>query len=372
MWKFKYYDTTTGIDWDSLKKECEWFRDMEDVPQDKIWHAEGNVQIHTIMVCDALMALPEFLALSEQEKHLMVTGALMHDIEKRSTTIEEEIGGRICVTAPSHARKGEKTARELLYKEFNCPYNIRETICKLVRWHGKPLHVVYEKNFINLATQIPLHYLSMFAKADIMGRICEDADLQLYTIECFEQLALELDCFMNPRKFDSDLTQYVYLNSSEPSLDYVPYDSTKFEVIMMSALPGTGKDTFISKNFKDWPVISLDDIREELGTKTTKKKGNGQSIQLAKERAKEYMRKHQNFIWNATNITKQMRQQLIDQFLAYNARVRIIYLEVPYSTIIKQNNAREEVVPRTVIDNMIYKLEPPVAEEAHLIEYHTW
>lgn len=372
MWKFKYYDIAKGIDWESLEKDCEWFSDMKNVLQDKIWHAEGDVQIHTKMVCDALMTLPEFLALSDQEKHILVTGALMHDIEKRSTTTEEEINGRICITAPSHAKKGEKVARELLYKEFNCPFKIRETICKLVRWHGKPLHVVYEKNFINLATQIPLNYLSMFAKADILGRICDDAEFQLYTIECFEQLAIELGCFDKPHQFESDLAQHEYLNSSEPFLDYTPYDNTKFEVVLMSALPGTGKDTFIEKNFKGWEVISLDDIRDELGTKTTSKKGNGQSIQLAKERAKVFMRKHQNFIWNATNITKQMRQQLIDQFKIYNARVRIVYLEVPYNTIIKQNNSREEVVPKSVIDNMIYKLEPPVAEEAHIIEYHTW
>jgi predicted kinase len=371
-WKFKYYDISSGVDWVSLKKDCPWFSEMEAISQDKIWHAEGNVQIHTKMVCDALVSLSEFDELSDQEKHIMVTAALMHDIEKRSTTIEEEKNGRLCITAPRHAKKGEKTTRELLYKEFNCPYHIRETICKIVRWHGKPLHVVYEQNLINISTQVPIHYLSMFAKADILGRICGDADLQLFTIECFEFLAQELDCLKSPRKFNSSLSQYAYLNSKEPFLDYEPYDETKFEVILMSALPGAGKDTYIRNNYKDWNVISIDDIRTELNTKTTNKRGNGQSIQMAKERAKVYMRKHENFIWNATNITKQMRQQLISLFESYGGRVRIIYLEAPYSTIIKQNNSREEIVPRNVIDNMIYKLEPPIAEEAHMVEYHIY
>lgn len=43
-WKFKYYDIEKGPDWESIGN-IDWFQDMADVPQDKIWHAEGNVQI---------------------------------------------------------------------------------------------------------------------------------------------------------------------------------------------------------------------------------------------------------------------------------------------------------------------------------------
>ena len=139
-WKFKYYDIEKGPDWEAMERDLDWFRDMADVPQDKIWHAEGNVQIHTKMVCEALLGLPEFKALGDQEKQIMFTSALMHDIEKRSTTTTEFKQGRECIVAPKHADRGEKTARILLYKEFACPYDIREQICKIVKWHGKPLH----------------------------------------------------------------------------------------------------------------------------------------------------------------------------------------------------------------------------------------
>ena len=33
---------------------------------------------------------------------------------------------------------------------------------------------------------------------------------------------------------------------------------------------------------------------------------------MAKEEARTYLRKGQDFVWNATNITRQMRAQLID------------------------------------------------------------
>lgn len=366
VWKFKYYDVESGPMWDEIEKNCDWFRDMKAVPQDKIWHAEGDVQIHTKMVCEALIGLPEFKILSDQEKHIMFVGALMHDIEKRSTTTEEFKNGRMCVVAPRHAERGEVTAREILYKDFDCPYHVREFICKVVKWHGKPLHTVSEKTMINLATQVPPYWLAMIAKADILGRICQDSKEQIEKTEFFSLLAEDLQCLEGPRKFPSYLAEYTYL-SKGGYLEYDPYDETKFEVIMMSALPGSGKDTYISKNLKDWNIISLDDIRDELGFKPTDKSGNGKVIQLAKERAKVFMRKHENFVWNATNITSQMRSQLIDLFSSYGGRITIIYLEVPYKKLISQNNNRESAVPNSVIDKMVRKLEPPVREEAHRI-----
>lgn len=366
IWKFKYYDVESGPMWDAIEKNCDWFQDMKSVPQDKIWHAEGDVQIHTKMVCEALIGLPEFKALSEQEKHIMFVGALMHDIEKRSTTAEEFKNGRLCIVAPKHAERGEVTAREILYKEFDCPYQVRELICKVVKWHGKPLHTVSEKVMINLATQVPPYWLAMIAKADILGRICEDAVEQLEKTEFFNMLAEDLGCLKGPREFADELAEFTYL-SKGGYLEYVPFDETKFEVVMMSALPGSGKDTYIANNLKGWGVVSLDDIRIELGVKPTDKSGNGRVIQLAKERAKEFMRKHENFVWNATNITAQMRSQLIDLFMSYGGKVTIVYIEVPYKTLISQNNNRDAAVPNSVIEKMIGKLEPPVREEAHKI-----
>ena len=368
-WEFKYYDIENGPDWVGLENNCDWFRDMQDIPQDKIWHAEGNVQIHTKMVCEALIKLPEFKVLGKEEKHIMFTSALMHDIEKRSTTIEEEKRGRICIVAPKHAERGEKTARTILYKDFDCPYIVRELICKIVKWHGKPLHSCSEKTMINLATQVPLKSLAMISKADILGRICDDSEEHLDRIEFFVLLAEELGCLHGSREFKSNLAEYTYLKSDNGYLEYTPFNETKFDVIMMSALPGSGKDTYIKNNFKDWGVVSLDDIRIELNVKPTDKSGNGRVIQLAKERAKEFMRKKQNFVWNATNITSKLRMQLIDLFISYGGYVRVIYVEVPYKTLLKQNSGREAQVPINVIEKMIIKLEPPVREEAHEIIY---
>ena len=370
-WKFKYYDVATGINWDALEANCSWFSDMKAVPQDAVWHAEGDVQIHTRMVCEQLLQLSEFIALSDDAKHIMVVGAFMHDIEKRSTTVEEFRDERLCIMAPRHAKKGEYTTRELLYKEFDCPYDTREIICKLVRWHGKPLYSIEndddEKSLVSIAFQVPMNWLAMLAKADVLGRICDDQSRLLEKLEYFKMMCQELDCIDEAPQFNSELSRHQYLkNGGYLSFQkfHVPYDESKFEVILMSALPGSGKDTYIKKTLSNWPVVSLDGIRTELKISPTDKSGNGKVIQLAKERAKEFMRKHQNFVWNATNITTQMRSQLIELFESYGGKVTIVYIEVPYTKLVSQNKNRDASVPQNVIDRMISKLEPPVIGEA--------
>jgi len=372
-WKFKYYDVKNGLDWEAIEKNCDWFRDMKAIPQDAIWHAEGDVQIHTKMVCEALIKLPEFIALDEESKHILVTSALMHDIEKRSTTAEEERDGRLCIVAPRHAKRGEYTARVLLYTVYYCPFPTKEMICKLVRWHGKPLYNLtddnVEKSVVTIAEQIPMHWLAMLSKADILGRTCFDEAEQLEKIEMFKMYCEDLGCLYSRRGFETDLGRYTYL-SKGGYLDYVPFDETKFEVIMMSAIPGSGKDTYVTKYLDGYGVVSLDAIRTELKVKPTDKSGNGRVIQLGKERAKEFMRKKQNFVWNATNITAQLRGQLIDLFTSYGGRVKVVYVEVTYKTLISQNNNREAKVPVDVIHKMITKLEPPQREEAHEIIYY--
>ena len=90
---------------------------------------------------------------------------------------------------------------------------------------------------------------------------------------------------------------------------------------------------------------------------------------MAKEKAKEMMRAKQSFVFNATNITTDMRSKWIQLFTDYGGRVKIIYLEVPYNQLIQQNHNRDYKVPEKVIEKMIGKLEIPTVREAHEVEY---
>ena len=60
---------------------------------------------------------------------------------------------------------------------------------------------------------------------------------------------------------------------------------------------------------------------------------------------------------------------MVDLFSPYKAKIRIDYIEVPFKLLLLQNNHREWVVPKKVIEQMLYKLEIPSKDEAHEVEY---
>jgi predicted kinase len=380
MWKFPFYEINQPIDWTAMEATYDWLQAMRNVPQDAIWHAEGDVFVHTKMVVSELLQLPEFQVLSEQEKHLLVTAALMHDIEKRSTTTTEIIDGKERIVSPKHAKKGEFTAREILYKglinqdfaTIETPFEIREEIAKLVRHHGAPLWAISQENpqkyVITRSLEVNTKLVAILAKADVLGRICGDVEEMLLRIDLFKELCLENDCWGKAKDFNSNYGRYLYLNKPEIAPDYKPYNDLKSTVYIMSALPGSGKDTYIQKHL-ELPILSLDDIRRANNIEPTDKKKNGWVIQQAKEQAKIYLRSRTDFVFNATNITKEMRQKWISLFTDYKAKVQIIYIEVPFKTLKKQNHNRTYKVPFDVIEKMVGKLEIPTLEEAHEIQY---
>lgn len=78
--------------WCSLERQFEWVREMNVVPQDTRYHAEGSVAEHTRMVLEALQQSSAYHTLSTLDKEIIWTSALLHDVEKRSTSVDEGEG----------------------------------------------------------------------------------------------------------------------------------------------------------------------------------------------------------------------------------------------------------------------------------------
>lgn len=343
---------------------------MRNVPQSPFHHAEGDVAIHTRMVLDALQSLDEFQQLEEQQQEVLWAAALLHDVEKRSTTVTEEDGR---ITSRGHARQGEFTARQILFRTIPTPFTIREQIAALVRYHGLPLWILErpdpKKAALEASLRLDMPLLAMLAKADALGRRCLDQQDLLDRIELFKVFCEEQQCWHAPRVFPTDLARFVYFQKEDSSPDYVPFDDLKGEVIMLSGLPGMGKDTFLKRNYPGLPVISLDDIRRKHKLKPDDSSATGWAVQEAKEQAKVFLRKGQPFAWNATNITRQLRSQWIDLFVSYKARVKLVYIETSYKEWLNQNSNREYPVPGQVLSRLLNKLEVPLPQEAHRVEY---
>lgn len=352
--------------------------DLRNTPQSKIFHEEGDVYTHTMMVCDALTSMEEYKELTERQQYILYVAALLHDIGKISTTVMQD--GYL--HSPNHGPKGSKMARELLFKDLGISgkqdlMEFRETVCILIRNHTFPPHAIYQDK-----SQLRLHKLAsnglllpdysnkmlyLLAKADILGRKSNDTNKLLDDIEYFAELAKEEMCFNHCYNFKSDFVRRKYLLGKCTFKDIDLYNDTWGEVVMMSGLPGVGKDYVINYNFSNMPVISLDEIRKEKKIKPTD--NQGEVVLIAREKAKEHLRSHQPFVWNATNITPQMRESLISLFEEYNASVSINYIEASWDRIKKQNSQREAIVPESVISGMLEKLLPPAANEATNVKW---
>ncbi|HOV26316.1 MAG TPA: AAA family ATPase [Pseudobacteroides sp.] len=359
------------IDWDKIYDSFEWVRAMEGVRQDPIHHAEGDVLTHTRMVCEALAAMKEWRELNEPLRSILFAAALLHDVAKPYCTREDEGA----IISPGHAVKGEMEARRIIYKDMglgiSTPFSIRETIAKLVRFHGLPLFFIEKPNpakaVIGASQTTRMDWLAMLSKADVLGRECRDSSDLLDRVSLFTDFCSEQGCLEKPKAFPNDITRFVYFQKDNGFADFEAYDDTKSEVVLMSGLPAAGKDTWIQNNYFDYPVISLDDLRDELDV--SPRDEQGEVVFKARETARTYLRRNQDFVWNATNLTSFLRRQLISLFHSYGAKVKIIYMEAPYSEIIKRNRERSRSVPENVIGRMITKLEVPDMTEAHHVEW---
>jgi predicted kinase len=354
------------IPWDALQV-FPWVRALADCPQDPIHHAEGDVGIHTRMVLETLVGLPAWQALPEEGRRAVYLASLLHDVAKPATTRTEPDGR---VTAKGHSRRGELMARSLLY-EMGAPFALREEVCGLIRYHQIPFYMIDRDDAQRVAAEVSWRcradWLALVAEADIRGRHCADADRIVQQIALFVEFCREEGCLDQPRPFPTAHTRVQYFRSTDRSPEVEAYDDTRGEVIVMAGLPGAGKDTLIRTRYPSLPVISLDDLRAELDIDHAD--NQGPIVQAARERAKTHLRRGEPFVWNATNLNRQFRQNLLTLLHDYHARIKIVYVEVPQATLFAQNKARAAVVPTKVLERMFDRMELPDAGEVHEMEF---
>lgn len=337
---------------------------MADCDQDAQWHSEGDVWTHTKLVLGQLPQLEEWPTLTQHEQVLLKFTALFHDVAKPLTTEIDPETGR--VRSPKHAVKGEHVARSIL-RDLGCDLATREEIARLVRYHGRPAFLLDRDEptheVVRLSWLVNNRLLFLFALADTRGRDTDSMTRPEENLHFWKMLAQETGCYHQPYPFATDHARFTFFHQPRPNLHYVPHENFKCTVTLMSGLPGSGKDTWLSRNRVDLPIVSLDDIRGELEIDPTD--DQGQVAQLAQERCREYLRSGVSFAFNATNTMRQTRGRWIDLFADYNARIEVVYLEPPLEHLLRQNKSRNKAVPEQVIRRLAEKVEPPTWLECH-------
>jgi predicted kinase len=261
-------------------------------------------------------------------------------------------------------------ARRILWR-MNLPFQYREQVTALVRHHLVPLYLVEREDPRRLAIEVSqtarCDHLAILSEADARGRICPDPAKLLGNIAKFTEFCRTNDCFGRTYAFPSDHARFLYFRDVARQPETPALEDYSCEVVLMSGLPGAGKDYWIHHHLRGWPLISLDEIRLQMGLAPNE--AQGEVLNRARELAREFLRNKQSFVWNATNLTRQLRAESIRLYAEFNARTRIVYREVSSDRLFYQNRQRRNRVPVSVIERLLDRWETPDRTEAHQIDW---
>ncbi|MEM9159946.1 MAG: AAA family ATPase [Verrucomicrobiota bacterium] len=372
--------------------------ELKNTPQDKEWHAEGDVEIHTRSVlaeCYSLLEADE--GVSEHDWLVMVLGAAFHDIGKALATKTRLIGGRERIVAPRHEDKG-RSYLSLRLLDTPLSEEERRGVLEIVGHHGEPKHLVVrdetERRYRQLARLANLKRLQAFCIADIKGRVAKDRRAQLEVLELFKLQCEEfgvwnsdpyerwLEPLYTEEKLPDEMTrEFVknqaiwdfekgYINSAYEALARTRDRwRERAKLTVLCGPSGSGKSTLIKRRFSEWELVSMDELREEITGKRSNQSKNGQVAQAAFEELKKCLRGKQRVVWDSTNVTKAQRKKVIDIGCAYGAEVELLVVEKAIGELKRANARRSEPVPGSVIEKQIRNLEYPYENEAHRVVY---
>ncbi|MEU3306269.1 AAA family ATPase [Nocardiopsis sp. NPDC055551] len=353
------------LDWSAVRDAFGWVRDLDGVEQDPVHHAEGDVEVHTRMACEALAELPAWRARPESERVRLFAAVLLHDVAKPVCTRRDGEGR---VTAHGHSRRGDLMVRRILW-EAGAPIGWREHVASLVRHHQVPFWALERPDLRNIVFRVSLTArnddLVLLATADILGRCCGDTAEVLENIDLYTEYCAEQRCLDGPRDFPSDHARFWFFRKPDRDPDYAAHDDTRLTVTVMSGLPGAGKDHWIGENRPDLPVVSLDALRAELGIPAT---ADQRPVAVAAtERAREHLRAGRSFVWNATHVSRDLRDRSVGLAADYGARVEIMALEAPPRVLRERMARRPSPVPTAAMRRLVHKWETPDPTEAHRV-----
>jgi len=352
------------------------FIGLGETPGDPIFHAEGNVLIHTKMVLEELKKLPEFKDLNESDQLVLRLAALFHDTGKQSCWVN--IDGRISYAG--HSRESNKIFYSYFWENGynNITLEERRQVHGLIACHSWPPNLFNgtkvvkdyppEAHVIHSSQYCRNDLLHLLSKADMLGRTSKiDKKGSIAAVDLYRDLSKELNCLSAPYKFDNDHARYKFLNDPNGNFNYQAFDDTKMVLHMMMGVPGSGKSTYRTKVLGSLPCISLDEIRIELGLPPGE--STHRTLVPAYERFREILREHKDCVWDAVNVRFDIRQQVFSLARQYGAKTIIHFVDKDKEACHKGNKNREAKTPDYVVDGIAATMQMPKLSESHQFDW---
>ncbi len=142
------------------------------VPQDPVWHPEGDVWEHTLHCVDALMELPQWQSAELAQRVVWGLATLLHDVGKPGCTRHEVRAGRERITSPGHDVAGGPIAERFL-ERIAAPHDVIARVVPLVVEHMAHLQASTSRAVRRLSVRVrpeSVASLGVIIMADQQGR----------------------------------------------------------------------------------------------------------------------------------------------------------------------------------------------------------
>ncbi|MDR2754789.1 MAG: HD domain-containing protein [Planctomycetaceae bacterium] len=167
---------------------------LMNVPQNPVYHPEGDAFTHTALTCNAAATIAEEQNFEDQDRMILLFAAICHDFGKPATTILNKHGVWV---SPNHAFEGVVPATQFL-ERLRAPNRVVEHVRSLVREHLA--HTVIPMNekpdfssvrrLANRLEPTNIRMWSALCRADSLG--C-GAGQSRHRIETWEEVAEKLE-----------------------------------------------------------------------------------------------------------------------------------------------------------------------------------
>lgn len=367
--------------------------------QDAGWHGEGNVAVHTNLVLQETYALivGDASHLSVEQQDVLILSALLHDYGKPLTTRRREKDGMERVVAPHHELMGASLLFSC-YPIFHLTASQWQQVIQLVAYHDQPKKLVYmnksEADYRALSRTIPsMELIYLLEVADRRGTVSDDYEKQLEMLEVFKLFSQELGIWQLPAYQGLRTRIATHFDGEEPLFIDAAYhkgmdaldrgeiyqedevmalaygNKGKSHVIIMCAISGSGKSTYIEQHLPGYVHISPDEIRETVIKNRADVKHHGQAFAQAHEQMKVALREGKNVVWDATNTRIDFRSKIVSAAKKYGAYVEIVLIQSALHRSLRNNQQRKHRIPDEIIRRQAQKFQLPQLSEAHRL---TW
>ena len=140
---------------------------------------------------------------------------------------------------------------------------------------------------------------------------------------------------------------------------------SKNVLIVLSGLPASGKSTYAELLAENgvFHRVCPDLIRKELyGDESIQ--GDGKRVfETAHHDIREYGCLGENVVFDATNIDRRTRKNLVAEMRPYFDIIICKWFSTPLELCLERNQARERQVPLKVLENMSKRFRPPMLDE---------